>query len=153
MLRHRRHRNTAPGHDPVPAWFDSQILEDPHLDTWFLYVIFTETPDGMGLLKVGVTQSPLERVQAIRQGSPLPLKAAIFCEAGNKKVAFGIEAGIHALFKQRRTRGEWFRFDYADPTDKQCFHQGTKTVYTLFTKRQLSWAKVSEAVLKEGRHT
>lgn len=150
MLKSKRHRNTAPTYHDPPAWFSSEeaILADP--DLWYLYVIFTEAPDGMGLLKVGVTQDPAKRVRAIRQGSPLPLKAAIFTPAGNRKLAHTIESSIHTVFRDRKTRGEWFRFDYSDAIDKRCFHQGTKGIYAAFTKRHLSWMRIPDHALSDA---
>lgn len=149
MPRYRKHRNTMPDHDveEVPGWFTQEWAAITEPEDWYIYAAFTAAPDGSGLVKIGVSKRPMKRMGAIRHGCPFPLKVALFAKVGHKRFAFGVEASIHNALKARRTRGEWFRFDYASPDDKAVFHHATKGAYLEWVKKPLAWSRVPESVL------
>lgn len=122
-------------------------METQPTDEWCIYAIFAHTLADFGVVKVGISKRPLERVKHIRQGSPFPLGAALFAPAGSRKAAREIERRIHAAFKERRTRGEWFKFNYQQAADKFLFHATTKAIYFELTKQALCWTKLTPAQL------
>lgn len=72
----------------------------------FLYVLQAEND----LYKIGISRKPLKRLQAINSG-PVGIEMVwqkVFSDAPV------IEKELHACFKDRRVRGEWFALEQED---------------------------------------
>ena len=71
------------------------------IDGWVYFVLCPE----LNLLKIGWTQNPPERFQALRVGMPYPI-AMLTARAGSR----ADEAALHARYQDMRVSGEWFRY-------------------------------------------
>ena len=111
------------------------------LDRWFLYTAFFDTGD-YGVVKVGISRIPFKRLGQVHSGCPFPLEAAQFVAVGSGVIARRIERALQTSWTGRRLRGEWYRFDFADPHAKQAFHRGTRDCYAAHVGRLLEWTKV-----------
>lgn len=149
MRRHRSHRCQAAARAAeAPVGFgwlsERQLLESmwDRCDSGAIYAAFTLITPGQGIVKIGMSQDPRKRLIQIRHGSPLPIREFLFAPTDGTRKAALIEQRIHTLFHDRRTRGEWFRFDYTKPTEKQFFHAVTKSVYEAVVGHPLEWRRV-----------
>jgi len=70
-----------------------------------LYVISTP----LGLVKVGASANPKQRVQNLQIGSPVPLTLAGQYEMSDRPTAEAVAAALEERFRARRERGQWFR--------------------------------------------
>jgi hypothetical protein len=111
------------------------------LDAYFVYAAFT----GEGYIKVGISRIPFERIAAVHSNSPFPVEAAIWSWIGSKYLARRIEKQLKALWADRNTRGEWYRFDYADEADKRLFFGTINAVVEAVVGERPTWQKKSGA--------
>jgi len=110
---------------------------------WSLYAALTEMPSGDGLVKIGISTSPLQRLYSVHCGSPFPVGMAVWAYVGTKSQAMRAENRLKRRFAERQTRGEWFTFDFSSPADKEEFHSACRAAYAKATGRLLEWRKVS----------
>lgn len=122
-------------------------LRSLHHDTWAIYAAFADG-DEEGLVKIGVSTEPIGRAYSINSANAQPLRWLLWCWVGGKKRAFKLEYELHKTFADRRTRGEWFRFNYADQSDKATFHAESKKLYFALTGRFLNWTNASPEQIK-----
>ena len=109
----------------------------------FLYVAFTDK----GLVKVGISRVPYERVATVHMNSPFPVRAAMWAWVGSLHAGRAIEKDLKAEWKERNTRGEWYEFDYSK--DKPEFHQAINSVFRKNCRRDAEWTKHDEAEIKK----
>lgn len=66
------------------------------------------------LFKIGVAKNPHHRLSELQVSCPFDL--VIFYKRGRVKreQAFNYERSLHALFRDKHQRGEWFRLEQAD---------------------------------------
>jgi len=72
------------------------------LEGSFVYVV----QGTHGLVKIGVSQDPNQRLAALQTGSPFPLTMPYI--SATPGTGFDIEAEAHRLLDQHRVQGEWF---------------------------------------------
>lgn len=82
-------------------------------ETYAIYLAYTETHHGHGLLKVGLTVEPYRRLYEVYLGCPFPLITFIWGWVGCKANAFQFETASKRGLKEegRHLRGEWFHWD------------------------------------------
>lgn len=112
-------------------------------DGWCVYAAFADPGNGRGLVKVGRTTRPLQRIYEVHCGSPYGIEMALWAFVGSKGAGMSVERAIHSRFRERRTRGEWFEFDFSSPEDKEQFHAVTKVCFARATAKRLEWNRVS----------
>lgn len=121
-------------------------------DGWFLYAAFCDTGTDQGLVKIGISRTPLKRAVALMHGSPFRINALLWTMAGKRPVAQRLEARLKRAFQDRNTRGEWFQFNFADKGDKEVFHAATRLAYRMEVGGELKWDKASQDVIdREAR--
>jgi hypothetical protein len=120
-----------------------------NLSDWCIYSAFANLPDGGGIVKVGISQSPLRRIYNVHCGSPFEIEAALWAHVGTKESALSIERSVKYRFASHRTRGEWFSFDFASQDEKQFFHATFHRAYMRTTGRRLAWRKTTIEKIKE----
>lgn len=120
------------------------------LDCWAVYAAFANPRGEKGLVKVGMTTRPLRRIHEVHCGSPYGIEVALWSLVGAKRQALSVERTIHNRLADKKTRGEWFEFDFADPADKELFHAVTKAAYARATGKPLKWSRVSMAQVRES---
>lgn len=74
-------------------------------DTHYVYVISIE---GMEMVKVGISRSPIGRLQQLSTGSPFKMKLEHAFAVPNRLIAEEMERGFHHVFRSDRRNGEWF---------------------------------------------
>jgi hypothetical protein len=62
------------------------------------------------LVKIGVSDTPMQRLQKLRTDSPFPGRVFAVLTVANRKLAFELEAALLSAFFEWRTRGEWIQF-------------------------------------------
>jgi len=65
--------------------------------------------DGLGRVKIGVTNDVAKRLSSLKTGSSTDLSLIRFIEGAGPKV----EKWLHRRFKDQRIQGEWFEFSAA----------------------------------------
>jgi hypothetical protein len=113
-----------------------------------IYAAFTQLDARQGLVKIGVSKNPRARMHELQVGNGLPIVEFLHAPTWDTKTAFAIESRIHGLLKDRKSSGEWFRFDFSNPNDKRLFHLVTKTVYEDKVGRTLRWTR--EIIAKQN---
>lgn len=100
----------------------------------FVYMLFCREDDsGPWHIKIGITNSPTDRLNALGTALPIPPKLFSFAEFPNKDICRNIERAIHGILAEWRTRGEWFKMDLEDKKVKQAFDEAWKGVFEHYT--------------------
>ena len=118
-------------------------MYDP--DMWAVYAALTDAFEAGGIVKIGVSKMPLVRVSEVHSGSPFPVEAAMWAWVGSKRRAFKLEGRIKRAFAARCTRGEWFRFNYTDPREKEIFTRTLNLMFAAEVGSMPKWFKVDGA--------
>lgn len=126
----------------------NMMLREAHniIHSVFIYAAFTEE----GYVKVGISRIPRDRVLEVHHNSPFPIVAAMWAWVGSKDLAEGMERDLKAVWKERNTRGEWYKFDYQE--DKRSFHDVINLVFKSRTKRDAEWQKQTPADMRNYRN-
>jgi hypothetical protein len=109
---------------------------------YFLYLAFAPGPKGTVVIKVGISQKPLERVVEVHYGSPFPIEFAAYTPVGPKSRARKVETAIISGFQTNETRGEWLIMDDT-PENRTDFARACLTLVRQRTKIPVTWAKLS----------
>lgn len=110
---------------------------------WSIYVAFVERAGGQGLVKIGVSTAPLQKLYAVHCDSECPLGAALWTHVGNRSQTMRMEKALKRRFAARRTDDDWFTFDLSSPQDKTEFHAACRAAYARATGELLHWRKAS----------
>lgn len=104
--------------------------------------------DGSGPLyvKFGRTDHLYGRMRQVGQGSPIPAKWFAFIKVPFHKKG-PLEKHLHCYFKDRKVRGEWFKFDANSDADKREFNDGCRDCFQAVMFKPGTWTKVSVAAL------
>jgi hypothetical protein len=73
-----------------------------------LYVYLLEC---QGFYKIGITRNVVERLKACQTGNPFEIKLVYYDFCSRARTVEGI---LHALFKDKNVRGEWFKLSDKD---------------------------------------
>lgn len=111
----------------------------------FLYAACTED----GFVKVGISRTPFERLYQIHCGSPSPVLAAQWVYVGSLNKGREIEKRVRKEWDGRHTRGEWYRFDYSQESEKRDFHDTLSAVYEVVTNTAPAWERLGPAKMEE----
>lgn len=115
------------------------------MNAYFLYAAMTAD----GVVKVGISSVPCERVAHIHANSPFPIKAVMWTWVGSAFNARSIEKRLKELWRKRNTRGEWFRFDFNDPDEVSLFYMTITAVVEAQTGKPAEWKQYTEAEVKQ----
>lgn len=94
---------------------------------YFVYALMCQDGDGPLYIKFGKTNDPNRRLGELRTGTPIPAIRFAYVEVVGNVTQKHLELGLHKRFADRRTRGEWFRFDAKE--DKDAFNAGCKAEF------------------------
>ena len=112
-------------------------------NSWSIYAIFCMENDASAYVKIGISSIVYDRIIALRTGLIFPVGVVLHCAIGDRGLTQHIETKIHQAFCERKTRGEWFKFDLSSPSDKKEFHTVTKQIVNTLSPRGLSWKKIT----------
>lgn len=118
---------------------DGRLRRD--FDLWFLYAAFTRPAEADALVKIGITKVPLDRFFEVHATSPFPVEIALWVDVGDASRVRKLEAAVKRAFADRNTRGEWFRFNLREASDKRAFHDTLRLLFLEHTGRVLTWKK------------
>lgn len=79
----------------------------------YVYLFVCRSGDDY-FVKVGISVSPLERMDQLRSGCPFVPDLLVFCEVGMRALAMKIEAHLHQEFAEWLVHGEWFQMKLVD---------------------------------------
>jgi hypothetical protein len=111
--------------------------------SWSIYAIFCMENNSSAFVKIGISSIVYDRVLALQAGMIFPVGVVLHCATGNRIVTQEIETKIHHAFCERKTQGEWFKFDLSNPADKAEFHRVTKMVVERYSPTTLVWKKIT----------
>lgn len=120
-----------------------------YTDAWSLYVAMTDTGRDIGVVKIGVSTIPLDRILAINHSCPYPIIAAKWSFVRSKAIAWKIESRIKKAFADKNTRGEWFEFDYTSETDKRRLNDTVSAMYMMEAGIKPDWKALDLATMME----
>lgn len=106
---------------------------------WAIYAAFVPMFEADDVVKIGISSVPTTRVAQIHSGSPFPVEGMLFSWVGNRSQAQLCERGIHLRFADRKTRGEWFRFNFEDHAECAFFHASIREQVFDITHRRMIW--------------
>lgn len=72
--------------------------------TGYIYFI----TDGIGHIKIGVTDAPERRIKQLQTGNANFLEIIFQIETDSMEEAYEVEALLHEMFSDNRINGEWF---------------------------------------------
>lgn len=97
----------------------------------FVYALLCQDEnETSGYIKFGKTQNLGRRIRDLKTGCPLPAKYICFIECAGRGGADRIERSLHQTFSDRRSNGEWFRFDFSSQKDKKDFNEKCRAVFS-----------------------
>jgi len=117
--------------------------------SYFVYAMLCRDGNGPGYVKFGLSGNIGGRLSALRTTCPIPARYFAISEiGGNKKQARRVEKALHERFKDRKSSGEWFRFDFDRETDKREFNDGSLHAFQSILGGKFNWwTKISVAAL------
>lgn len=107
----------------------------------FVYAL-TCVENGRAIIKLGVSDNPLKRLDQLRQQIPFKARTFAMLPMSSRKLAFRMERLLLHNFKPWRTRGEWMQFA---PEDKANFNRVVRAVYSdVLQSRDINphWTKI-----------
>lgn len=90
---------------PPPAIFYLEQVQRNSTMSAYLYLITSES----GLVKIGTSKSPEERLRTLQTGSPEKLHLSFLIELPDPKAAYQLESQLHLYYAFYRKDGEWYR--------------------------------------------
>lgn len=133
----------------VPFTMIAKAL-DRGTEYYFLYLAFAPAPKGLVVVKVGISQKPLDRMVGVHQGSPFPIQFAAYTPVGPKSRARKVESAIISRFQTPETRGEWLVMEDT-PETRKAFASGCLALVRERTRIPVTWARLSgEEIAKES---
>lgn len=115
---------------------------DRGTDYYFLYLAFAPAPKDLVVVKVGISQKPLERVVGVHQNCPFAVEFAAYTPVGPKSRARKVEAAILRTFQTVETRGEWLVIEDT-PENRKNFAAGCVALIRERTKIPVTWARIN----------
>lgn len=121
--------------------FKISAFDGKRLRGCYVYMLICRD-DGPLYIKVGISETPTERLMALRLGCPVNPKTFAVCESFSRRMARKIEVDLHKALKQWRAHGEWFKLDISE---KDAFNDAIRPVFSKHTRASwpLRWEKVS----------
>jgi hypothetical protein len=119
-------------------------IENPY----FVYGILAKADSG-GYVKFGITKNIGSRLSGIRTSCPIPIRYITVLDVGYKERALIVEKSLHNQFNERKSQGEWFKFDFSSKEDKKQFNLGCQYVFVNILGPGFWWTKISIAALDE----
>jgi hypothetical protein len=114
-----------------------------------VYSLFCQDGDGQGYVKFGHSTRIGDRLTAITVGCPIPVHMIGLIEFDERAKALAVEKSLLKHFKERRSNGEWFRFDFSNADDKLAFNDGCRKVLYVDHGSSEWWVKINAKLVKE----
>ena len=119
-------------------------FELPHLYLKdYVYALLCETDGGEGFVKFGRSSNVTARLSQLRSACPIPAKYFAVVQTPSERTCKDLELGFHRHFRERRIKGEWFKFDFRSQEDKEAFNQGSRLLFLAHLPAGIWWTKIS----------
>lgn len=113
----------------------------------FVYAMLCRDADGPLYVKFGRSSSIGQRLSSLRTACPIPARWFAVIDAKTKGRQGNLERELHRHFSDRKTNGEWYRFDADSVADRRLFNDGSRTCFASCGILGESWTKISVAAL------
>lgn len=99
--------------------------------SWRTYVYFflARDSDGPMYVKVGRSGNPIKRIGQVQTGCPIPIVKAGMVKCLGLEQAVKIERQFHSRLGDRKSSGEWFRFDWSKLDDRESLQAAITTIF------------------------
>jgi len=115
----------------------------PPDSSYYVYALLCQDGEGPLYIKFGRTTQPTRRLSGLRVGCPIEPRYFCTVQVPYQHAQRQLEKALHEEFKERRTVGEWFKFDAYDPSDKQQFQKGCALQMMKVLGPGYKWEKIS----------
>jgi hypothetical protein len=92
----------------------------------FVYMLLCQD-SGPIYVKIGLSDQPLKRAQALRNGCPVAPRRLAICAVPSRFVAKRVESCLLLQLRPWRAQGEWFKFE---PAEKPAFNQAWSQAFS-----------------------
>lgn len=116
----------------------------------YVYMLLCRDGDGPIYVKIGVSNSPLERFKQLKNNCAVTPRRLLFVAVMSRDIALRLEADLLDSFSQWKTAGEWVKVSLAD---KQDFNRLWQEAFKRHARkgRPLSWTQIpAENLIKGG---
>lgn len=123
---------------------------DGRLRGSFVYMLLCQDAPGPIYVKVGLTDRPTKRLQALRNGCPVTPQRFAFCELRSRDRAKLVEDALLAAMVKWSAHGEWF---CVPATDKAQFNLAWGGVFRAMSEPgwSLRWEQMAvQAYIADG---
>ena len=112
----------------------------------YVYMLLCQEQGGPIFVKIGMTDDPLTRFRALRNGCPHTPRSFAYFETYSRPEARSVERALHKAYAPWHAHHEWFCFV---EEDKKAFNHVWQTVLPLCAKggRKFEWTKISTEAL------
>lgn len=108
-----------------------------------IYVLFCMPYMGRTHFKVGMSEMVYERLLSMSVGCPFPYARCAHVAVPGRKIAYRIEAEIHAALKPFQTKGEWFQMECDRPESTPDFKEAVDRVIRTALDRDFQWQRLN----------
>lgn len=115
----------------------------------FVYMLLCQDDAGPIYVKIGMSDDPFQRMQALRNGCPVQPRRFAFVAVPSRRLAKKIESFLHGELSPWRSQGEWFKFE---PAEKADFNKGWQSAFrkAAIPGYPLEWTHIAvEFLIKE----
>ncbi|MFI8573505.1 GIY-YIG nuclease family protein [Stenotrophomonas bentonitica] len=92
----------------------------------YLYLFMARDSDGPMYVKVGVSDDPYGRVTQVQTGCPIKICRAAMMKCMSRDQARKVELAVHLDLAHYASSGEWFRFDWGDPSQRRALNNAVE---------------------------
>lgn len=85
----------------------------------YVYLFMARDGDGPMYVKIGRSDDPVHRVRDVQVGCPFRIIKASMVKCASREQAKHVELALHRALEDRRSSGEWFRFDWGCAESRQ----------------------------------
>lgn len=114
---------------------------------YYVYAMLCQDGDGPGYVKFGRTGRIGDRLCQLRTNCPIPARFFAIMQVLDYEISVRTEKRLHDQFADRRTTGEWYRFDFCSVDDKRAFNDGCREAFKHTMQDVKGWTKISVAQL------
>ena len=101
----------------VTAASGRTFRKDSRLPSSFVYMLLCQDEDGPIYVKIGLSDEPYRRLQALRNGCPVTPRRFATCAVPGRIIAKRVEHALLSQLAPWRTQGEWLKFDRDEKAD------------------------------------
>lgn len=94
-----------------------------------VYAMFCQEDGQQAYVKIGRSENVISRISTLRTNCPVPARFFAWVETETYGKSVTLEAKLHERFADRRSTGEWFKFNLLDPEERKYFNENCRWVF------------------------